>query len=62
MTVIIEGDTILQEHKGRSDYFGQGGGGLEIEVFRGTSKLSPEREVHLAEKWPELQVEGTAGA
>ena len=58
---LIEGGTILQERKGISDYFGQEGGGLETEVFRGTSELSPEREVHLAEKWPELQVEGTAG-
>lgn len=47
---LTEGGTILPEHKGRSDYFGQGRGGPEIEVFRGTNELSPEREVHLAKK------------
>lgn len=41
----------LQEHKERSVWPGRvGSRGPEIEVFRGTSWLSPEREVHLAGK------------
>ena len=45
----IEGGKILQGHKGKSDYFGLGG--LKREVFKGTVEFTPEREVHLAEKW-----------
>jgi len=44
-----EGGKILQEHKGKSDYFGLGG--LEREVFKGTVEFASEREAHLAEKW-----------
>ena len=55
-----EGGKILQGHKGKSDYFGLGG--LEREVFKRRVEFASEREAHLAEKWQELQVQGTAGA
>lgn len=62
---LIEGSTKLRTQ--RSDYLGQGvgewgWGDWKQTFFRGTSELSPEREVHLAKKRPELQVERTAGA
>lgn len=41
MPLIIEGGKILQGHRGRSDYFGPGG--LEIEVFSGTTELLKEK-------------------